>query len=67
MNDQFKMDKKTGQIQSMARGENLYKQKYDDIWLEKKRDLKSNRKFNSKKVSNFELACQDYPGLKNYE
>jgi hypothetical protein len=41
LNDQFKMDKKTGQIQSVARGENLYKQKYDDIWLEKKRDLKS--------------------------
>ena len=67
LSDQYKMNRKTGQIQSIARGENLYKQKYDDIWHEKKRDLKSDRKVNSKRVSNFELACQDYPGLRAYE
>jgi len=66
------MNKGTGQIQSIARGENLYKQKYDDIWhsqelTDRRRDVKSERKFNSKRISNFELALADYPGLKAYE
>ena len=30
--DQFKMSKKDGIISSVARGQSLYKQRYDDVW-----------------------------------